>query len=184
MKRLFLTLSIAIVALCANAQVYLGGTVGIASVGSEVGKDETSFKLLPEIGYNLNRDWAIGATVGYSKGTFAMMDNTWANDDGLKAFTIAPYARWTFVHSNLVNVFLDMGLGFTSGSSDDHDFTAYNIGVQPGVAVNLSKHLSFVGKFGFLGYQEVNPDGDNNNSHAFGFDLNGNNIQFGLYYNF
>ncbi len=184
MKKILMTLAIAMVAICANAQVYLGGTVGLSSVGSENGKDETSFKLLPEIGYNLNNNWAIGTTVGYQKGTFSMLDNNLTNNDSWKAFTVAPYARYTFVHSKLVNVFLDMGFGFMSGENGNHDFTAFNVGVQPGVAVNLSRHLSFVGKFGFLGYEEINPEGDDNNSHAFGFDLNGNNVQFGLYYNF
>ena len=184
MKKLFMTLVIAMMAVCAQAQVYLGGTVGIASIGSQGGDDETSFKFLPEIGYNLNNSWAIGTTIGYRKGTFSMLNNKLSNANDVKAFEISPYARWTFYHSKMVNVFLDMGLGFASGEANHVDFTAFHVGFQPGVAVNLSKHFTFVGKVGFLGYEEVNPEGDNNNTHAFGFDVNGNNVQFGLYYNF
>ncbi len=184
MKKILLTLATIAVAISANAQVYLGGTVGLASTGSESGKDETAFKLLPEIGYNINNDWAVGTVVGYSKGSFALLGDLDAGLLGTKAFTIAPYARWTFVHSKMVNVFLDMGFGFMSGEMSGHDFTAFNVGVQPGVAVNLNNHFSFISKVGFFGYQEVNPEGDGNNSHAFGFDVNGNNIQFGLIYNF
>lgn len=184
MKKTIMTLFVAMVALCAQAQIYLGGTVGLATVGSEGGDDETSFKLLPEIGYNLNDKWAIGTTIGYQKGTFSMLDTNISNMDGVKAFTVAPYARWTFAKAKTVNVFLDMGFGFVSGEANDVDFTAFNIGVQPGIAINLNRHFSLVGKIGFLGYEVINPDGDNNNTHAFGFDANGNNIQFGLYYNF
>lgn len=185
-----MTLAIMMVAVCASAQVYLGGTVGIASVGGENSDDETAFKILPEIGYNLSNDWAIGTTIGYSKGTAisllgsnSMLDAS-LNGNDAKAFVIKPYARYTFLHSKMVNLFLDLGLGFAAGKVDGGDFTAWNVGIQPGVAVNLNQHFSFVGKVGFLGYEAINPDGDNNNSHAFGLDVNGNNITFGLYYNF
>ncbi len=179
-----MTFAVLMVAICANAQWYVGGTVGIASVGTEGGDDKTTFKILPEIGYNLNNKWAIGTVIGYEKGTYSMLNSSFANDDNTSAFTFAPYARWTFLHSRLINVFLDMGFGITSGEASDVDFTAFYTGVQPGVAVNLNPHLSFVGKFGFLGYESINPEGPNNNAHSFGFDVNGNNIQFGLYYTF
>ena len=76
-----------------------------------------------------------------------------------------------------------MGFGITSGENHNNDFTDFNVGVRPGVAVNLNKHFSFVTKVGFLGYNEVNPK-DGKKSHSFGLDLDGNNLTFGLYYNF
>lgn len=190
MKKILMTLAIMMVTVCASAQVYLGGTAGIASFGGENSDDETAFKILPEIGYNLNNSWAIGTTIGYAKGTSisllganSMMDGA-VNGFDAKAFVFKPYARYTFLHSKVVNLFFDLGLGFEAGEVKKNDFTAWNIGIQPGVAVNLNSHFSFVAKAGFLGYESLNPDGDNNNTHAFGLDLNGNNLSFGVYYNF
>lgn len=184
MKKLLMTLFVAAVAVSLHAQVYVGGTVGIASIGVENGSDETSFKFLPEVGYNINNSWAVGTTIGYQKGTYSMMDAGLSNANGFKGFTLAPYARYTFLHSQLVNLFLDLGLGYTTGESGNIDVNAFSIGLQPGIAINLNKHFSFVGKVGFFGYESVNPEGDDNNVHAFGLDLNGNNVSFGLYYNF
>ena len=183
MKKFMMTLVVLCAALSVNAQVYLGGTLGVASVGTENGNDETSFKILPEIGYNFNKRWAVGTTIGYEKGSFSMLNSNFTNAD-VKGFTFSPYARYTFVNSKHVSVFMDMGVDFVSGEAGNTDFTAFAVGIKPGVAVNFDKHWSFVTKVGFLGYEEINPEGPNNNTHAFGFDVNGNNLTFGLYYKF
>ncbi len=184
MKKTLMTLAILFVAVCANAQVFVGGTAGVASTGGEGVSDETTFKILPEIGYNINSNWAVGAVLGYEKGSFSMLGKGMLPAGDAKAFEIAPYARYTYLRSKLVNLFVDGGIGFASGSVSHADFTAFYIGLQPGLAVNLNSHISFVSKVGFLGYEAVNPEGPGNNKHAFGLGLNGNNIQFGVYYNF
>ena len=184
MKKFMMTLVVLCAALSVNAQVYLGGSLGLNTVSQNEGDDQTSFKILPEIGYKFNENWAIGSVIGYQKGTYDMQSNPkLGSNDSYKAFSFEPYARYTFVNSKLVSVFLDMGFGITSGENHNNDFTAFNVGVRPGVAVNLNKHFSFVTKVGFLGYNEVNPK-DGKKSHSFGLDLDGNNLTFGLYYNF
>ena len=85
MKKLFLLMATAFVAMSVNAQVYLGGSVNITawSTGENAGdRSETVFKLLPEIGYNLNDKWAIGTVFGYE-------NNKWSGVEGLSesAFT-------------------------------------------------------------------------------------------------
>ena len=42
------------VAVAASAQVYVGGNVGIASTDNGDDDDVTTYKFLPEIGYNIN----------------------------------------------------------------------------------------------------------------------------------
>lgn len=44
MKKFFMTLAVVMIAVCANAQVYLGGNVGIASVDYGGDDDETIYK--------------------------------------------------------------------------------------------------------------------------------------------
>ena len=65
MKKVLMTLAVAFVAVAANAQVYVGGNVGIASSKSGNGDNVTTYKVLPEVGYNINKDWAVGTTLGF-----------------------------------------------------------------------------------------------------------------------
>ena len=69
MKKILMSLAVAFVSLAANAQVYVGGNVGIASSKEGNADAVTTYKVLPEIGYNINENWAIGTTVGFGKVT-------------------------------------------------------------------------------------------------------------------
>ena len=60
----------------------------------------------------------------------------------------------------------------------------FGIGFKPGVAVNLNEKLSFVAHVGFLGYENEKVKGDDKSTNSFGLDLSGNNLSFGVYYNF
>jgi hypothetical protein len=41
-----------------------------------------------------------------------------------------------------------------------------------------------VSHLGFIGWQQLNPDGDDNNINKTGIDLSSSNLTFGLYFNF
>ena len=173
MKKIVLTLVAAFAAISMDAQVYVGGSIGFTSVKN--GDSQTEFKFVPEIGYNFNDQWAAGIKVGYQDG-YADMDYDFQQYKGLKILTINPYARYTFLKSNLVSLFIDGGLEYSK--IDGNDDAELGIGLTPGLALNLSDKLSFVTHVGFIGYKSY---GDVN---KFGLDLDGNNLTFGLYYNF
>lgn len=182
MKKLLMTLVASVaIAVSANAQVFVGGSVGFGSVKVGGGDSEVTYKIVPEVGYNFNKNWAIGLTIGYQKGACNLVDEAIAQDVNTKVFTVAPYGRYTFVHSKYVNVFIDLGLGFASYTDMG---TQFDLGVTPGVAVNLSDKLSFVSHIGFAGFKTFSPKGDGKSSSKFGVDLDQNNLTFGLYYNF
>ena len=92
-----------------------------------------------------------------------------------------PYVRYTAVKSKLINVFVDGGVGF--GSYKDKG-TQFELGLRPGVAVNLNENISFVAHVGFVGFESFSPKGDGDSSNTVGVDLDGNNVTFGLYFNF
>ncbi len=185
MKKILMTIAAAFVAVSMSAQVYLGGSFAFQAWNSQklVGdKSETVFKILPEIGYNLNDEWAVGTVIGYESNKFSGIDIDGVNFGSESAFAFCPYARYTFAKLGKVNLFVDGGVDFISAS--DADWTSLGIGFKPGLAVNLTDKLSFVSHIGFIGYEELNPDGDENNISEFGIDLSGANLTFGLYYNF
>ena len=48
MKKLFMVMAAAFIAVNASAQIYVGGTVGLSSVKNAGGDSETAYRLLPE----------------------------------------------------------------------------------------------------------------------------------------
>ena len=180
MKKLFSLIAVAFVAMSVNAQVYVGGSLGIDAWSSQKNagdRSETTFIILPEVGYNLNDEWAVGTVIGY-------VSDKWVGVNGISesAFTFNPYARYTYLKAGKVSLFVDGGVDFTTASKADWNELA--IGLKPGLAVSLSDNISFVSHLGFIGYDVLNPDGDDNNTSKFGLDLSGNNLTFGLYFNF
>ena len=73
-----------------------------------------------------------------------------------------------------------MNHAHVGGASAD----AWSVGLKPGISVNLNKKVSFVAHVGFAGWKSVKYDGESKDSHAWGVDLDGNNVTFGVYYNF
>jgi len=69
MKKILMTMVAALgLAISANAQVYVGG--GFAVQGHDNGNDTyTTYKFLPEVGYNLNDNWAVGTVFGWKGAT-------------------------------------------------------------------------------------------------------------------
>lgn len=181
MKKILMTLAVALLAVSASAQVYVGGSVGIASIDNGGDDDETVYSLLPEVGYNFNKDWAVGVEFGWSKG------NLHSDESGLQeygtqhTFEINPYVRYTFFHSKLVDVFCDGTIGYKHYQNTCDEYT---IGLKPGIALNLSNSVSLVAHAGFAGYQTWNPKGDGENTSKLGIDVDGNNISLGVLFKF
>ena len=183
MKKILMTLAAAFVAVSMSAQVYVGGSLGLASF-DDSNKSHTAFKIMPEIGYNLDEDMSVGITLGYTQGsTTAAWALTNPNED-LKTFSIAPYLRYNFAKFGPVTVFADGVLEYAHVDNDGAKANAYGLGICPGLAVNLTDKLSFVSHVGRLGYTQAKADAEGAKAvSTFGLDLD-NALSFGLYYNF
>jgi hypothetical protein len=187
MKKILLLAVVLFASLNANAQFYVGGSVGFGSVKPIGGGDsEFVFKILPELGYNLNDKWAVGAVLGYQKGfpyegqNLGQGDFTQSQFSKAEVFTIAPYARYTAFDWDQVKLFIDGGISF--GSIKDSG-TTFSLGFRPGLAINLTEQVSFVTHLGFFGFENFSPKGEGKSGTNFGLDF-ANNCSFGVYYNF
>ena len=173
MKKILMTMVAAFAAVSMQAQVYVGGSFAIEAWSSQKNagdRSETAFKIMPEIGYNLNDQWAIGTVIGYQNDKFNGI-----NGLSESAFSIAPYARYTFFQTGKVGFFLDGGFSIQAGDSP----TQWGVGLRPGVKFAASDKVTFVASFGGLGYKKVEDE-----YSKFGFNVNGNALQFGCYYSF
>ena len=182
-----MTIVAVVAAMNVNAQVYVGGSVGFGSVKPIGGGDsEMTYKIIPEIGYNLNDQWAIGVALGYQKGACSLGSMGYSQDVENEVFGINPYARYSAIEWEPVKIFFDGGVSFQSIKDMG---TNFYLGIQPGVAVTLTDELSFVAHFGFIGFETFSPSGklkDNGvtkSGSEFGIDLS-NSVSFGLYFNF
>ncbi len=206
MKKIFMIAVMAVAAVSANAQWYIGGQLGLDFNKKNKDADsQMTFSIAPEVGYNINENWAIGAQVGFSMANKLKSDGKAIYDaDGSvvayegktydntgTSFFIAPYARYTFAKSGNVSFFIDGGVGFHIANYDIDDpyekyeksGSIFHIGLRPGIAFKASDKVSFVATTGYLGYMKKSDDVYNGASR-FGLNVNGNALQFGFYYNF
>ena len=171
MKKGLLLVVVMLATIAVKAQdIYVGGSLNVwrNSTGNT-----TSFKVAPEIGYNFNETWALGAELNYS--------HEYVKQVTSNTVTVAPYIRWSYYQNDAVRLFLDgtAAIGFVK-IKDGDTTKAGQIGLRPGIAVKLNDHFSFVAKYGFLGYRRnVNTSGD-----SFGLMLTSEDLSIGFHYNF
>ena len=169
----------AIMTLGASAQSwYSGGQVTFGrTTESASGVKSTQVTVLPEIGYNVQDNFALGAILGVSYRKSGGEEKT--------VFKVNPYARYTYFDSERVSLFIDGGVDFGIGRAHGSTAVEYGIGLRPGVSLNLSDKFSLVAHVGFLGYQGGNrPAKHNGAAENWGLDLNSDNLRVGVYYQF
>lgn len=164
MKKIFLLAAVAVSAIAASAQVYVGGTLGLVSEKAKgATKSMTTAGIIPELGYTFNKTWEAGVRMGYT------------SVEEVGTFAFAPYARYTAANYGPINLFVEGGVDFKKKDNIDASF---GIGVRPGLSVDLNKNISFISKLGFLGYQDT-PEGS-----VTGFNFSTENVNFGVVYRF
>ncbi|MBO4664940.1 MAG: outer membrane beta-barrel protein [Bacteroidaceae bacterium] len=175
MKKIILTALVAASSLCASAQVWLGGSVGFDVTSPKVGDSNTTFTIAPTIGYSLDENWDLALELEYAN--YGDVANAEAKD----AFVISPFARYNFAKCGIATFFIDGGFGFGKVSYEGNydDATLFNIGVRPGVKVELSPKVELDAKLGYLGYHNVK-----DLYSKFGLSANGEALSFGLTFKF
>lgn len=153
MKKIFAIVAAALVGISAYAQVGItvGGSVGFTfSSASKVEKGDgyktsqkissgASFKILPEVGYKLNKQLTVGGTFGYMRGYAALggfdlsdikstanlvlgaasdlalngkVDGNRVFGQNVNGLRFAPFVRYTLLHSKWVDLFAEGGFGY------------------------------------------------------------------------
>lgn len=192
MKKIMFAAALLVASLSANAQVYIGGGVGLHSItpesveGAPAPDDITTIKLSPEVGFKLDDKLSLGLAVGYDHSKQGDVKNT--------TWSLDPYVRYTFAKWNNVGFFGEAGFGYQHSEKntkvDEAEVTTgktntWYIGVRPGISVDITSHFTFLTKIGWFGYESWKKDTDKAKAGSdFGLDLDASNIQFALLYNF
>lgn len=188
MKKIMLTIAAALLVVAASAQTkfYVGGSLGYSSQAHDGGTQQATLTFLPEFGYVLNDNMAVGIELGYKSTNYKAGNSV----DG--TFRFAPYFRYTFISFGNVSLFGDAGFSYARtstklGSSDNKSIVnTFGVAVQPGIAYSLNEKFSLVAKFGnVLGYSSSKADAEGAKADTT-FDLLSlnNKLTFGFYYNF
>ena len=207
MKKIFMTLAAAVIAVSANAQIWVGGEVGFTSDkttvktnGNSVSQTTNNFTLAPEVGYNLNENWAIALKVQFAhnedNGVIKSMIQDAGFNTGAKvmtnAFSVNPYARYTFLKAGNFSAFVDGGVSYglihvSSMSQVMNNINSLGVAINPGVTYAVSPKVSLVAHIGDLSYNamwtkakqaDVKVNNGKFNASVW------NAISFGAYYNF
>ena len=173
MKKSFLAIAFAMVAMVGSAQVYVGGSLGL-NVKSGENSSTTNFNIAPEVGYVLNESLAFGASFDYASAS-GKTETLLGSDVKSSTFSwdFKPYVRYTFYNAGVFSCFVD-GVLNLSGVKDGDD-TAVGFNVCPGVAVSVTDNISVVSRVVSLGW-------NNFDSKVFGFGASVASV--GVYYTF
>ena len=161
MKKVIVVIALALIALTAKAQVYVGGQLVFQGQAAS-GNSSAFFGIAPEVGYAFNDNMAAGVSLGFGFG------------NGATQIIVDPYFRYFFAELGPVRFFADANFNFTNISAQQGESaSSWGIGIMPGIAVPINDNWSLVGHVARLGYY----DG------SFSFNLNNITI-VGVYYQF
>lgn len=152
MKKIFLILMLLGITTTASAQFYAGGSFGVnvehAKEDGGNGTTMTTLGIAPELGYSINRTWAVGLTLPVNYMTQNSVD--------LTVVQVLPYVRATFARASIVDFFgeLALGYGHQSVSTDgvSGGVSGFVAGLRPGLKINFSDKFALVGRTNLLSY--------------------------------
>ena len=171
MKRLIFLCMTVLVAVAVNAQCYLGGTLGISAVRTSVDGDAetaTTLNVVPEFGYNINKIFTVGTSVGISYAS---------SGTDVTTLSISPFGRATFAHVKIVDFFADLVFSYEHGWVEGFSTDGFGIGLCPGLKIKVSDKIDLLAKTTLLQYSSQE------DVKVTGYSLCGS-FSFGMAYNF
>ena len=179
MKKNILLLLMCCITMAANAQFYVGGTLGVGCVTTKVkGESSTAatYSIAPEFGYKFNKWIALGATLG---ATYTEPGDV---GDDITLFELSPYLRTTFVRLKAIDFFVDAAFSYQHAKNHGTDLSVdgWGLGINPGFSVNVSDRWKLLGRTTIFQYSS---SGDELKVKTTGFAL-ANNFTVGVLYQF
>ena len=187
MKKFFVMAVMAVAALNANAQVWVGGELelsGSHKVGND--KTESTFAIKPEVGYSLTDKIDVAIALGYShlKNQTVTVDEYVVRGTG-NQFAINPYVRYKFVKAGNFFAFVDGGISYSTAHLNGvkNNINSFGVGIAPGIAYSVSNKVTLVSHLGDGLYFTHSWRKDDYHKNSYGFKF-ANAISFGAYYSF
>lgn len=131
MKKLFLSvLAIAAMATTANAQLWVGGGIGLSHNGGAIKTDDTkhktpsssAFSFAPMVGFDLSEQFSVGGKLNFRTTTnknyaYDFDDKETVSKSTTNTVGVTPFARYKFVEFNKFGLLAEAGLPIAYASS-------------------------------------------------------------------
>jgi hypothetical protein len=151
MKKFLILAVVAVFAVSANAQYYIGGSIGFAgSTDKPEAGDKTTttgFTIAPEFGYSLTEKVDLGITLGYSNSK----EKTGDVELKVNGWEVAPYVRYSLVQFGNFNVLGKAAVSVGGGKEGEQKNTNFGIRIAPIVTYALSDKFDLFTNLNFLG---------------------------------
>lgn len=159
MKKLTIILAAILICVCANAQIYIGGGLGLRP--SRYG-DGISLSISPDVAYRVTNSMVIGGQLSYST--------------GYNGLGITPYLRW---HVTPIAKNLSLFLSASIPTVFQDDLISVSFRLRPGATLRVSENLWLMAYLGSFGYTTLVSNGETLSSGwVASFDRNSINIGF------
>lgn len=177
MKKTIIAAMLALAGLAANAQVFVGGTMGVSTEKQSNIDRYTTFTFAPTVGYNFNDKISAGIEFAYTYGDQGLLSQN--------EILLGPYARYNFFAPESVEglkVFAEAAIYYNylnldiDGSSIDGN--GVQIALRPGVSYMIGSNWQVLAKMNLFSFTHM--DG----SSSTGFGVNPTKVSFGVAYNF
>lgn len=123
MKKLLLSLVLAVGAIAANAQVWVGGSVGYDFQKDDAIKSH-QFDFSPTVGYSLSDKWEIGLQLSFGRTSRHNAEESFLTNPNINEvrtattgnssnnYSVQPFVRYNFFKTGSVTFFLDGSIGY------------------------------------------------------------------------
>lgn len=146
------------IAVCAQAQIYVGGNIGITTSSSD---SRVGVVIAPEVGYNINPNFTVGGTLSYRS-----LQNS---------FGLTPYLRGYLCNiQDRFRIFLSLQAPLRFA----FDYQSYGAYLRPGVSFRIGDGVWMMAHIGALGYSYTRSGGVG--SGGWSAQLNSNTINIGF----
>ena len=204
MRKIVITcVMVAMTAFCANAQVFIGGGLGLNVNGGSYtdGSTTTSYptaftiEFAPKVGFYLNDAFAIGAGFGIANGSFKIIDADPEISGSLTEWSFRGFARMRLAETGDLGLHVEGSVGIggenwkiTQGSTTNtgDPTTTIFLGVLPVITYEVTRGLSLEAtcdflQLGFVSRTTKNSDDSNQKRTNYSFDLGVNSDNYWTY---
>lgn len=146
MKRLpliaILLVALSVMAVGQDSKMWIGGSLQFSSTNN-YGDKASGFSLMPEFGYAVNSNFAVGGAIGFS--TSSTEADGADNKDINNTFSLKPFVRYSAIKFEKITIFAqgELPLNFHGGKYDDgtskNSYNSVGINVLPGLSYALNE---------------------------------------------
>jgi hypothetical protein len=193
MKRLILALlSAGTLATSANAQepksILLYGDINLNTNRAPGLMKTTDWDAMPSLGYQFNRNWTLGASIGW--GQHATKDSA-AHKNTDNMYRVGPFVRYsryigrseTFFWFSQLDFLYQGGYHTNEGNPATNKHTGIYVGLYPALGINVGRAICINVNFGGISYSSDKMTTNTYSDNNFNFNI-GHNLGIGISKNF